>query len=70
MNDKINDPSEMNRMESAVRTATQARILEIREERKVVRKPLGLNTVALLKACSKGTLVTCKLALAIFAYWQ
>ena len=26
----------------------------MREERKVVQKPVGLNTVTLLRACSKG----------------
>lgn len=58
VNDKVTDSSEMNRMETAVRSAQTARIVEVREERKIVKKPLGLNTVALLKACSKGMVST------------
>jgi hypothetical protein len=32
-------------------------IVGVREETKVVQKPVGLNTVTLLKACSKGKLI-------------
>jgi len=41
-------------MESAVYSAQSARVISVREEHKKARKPLGLNTVTLLKACSKG----------------
>ena len=41
-------------MESAVRSAQSASVIEVKEEKKTVRRPLGLNTVTLLKACSKG----------------
>jgi hypothetical protein len=30
-------------------------VVGVREEVKVIQKPVGLNTVTLLKACSKGT---------------
>ena len=41
-------------MESHVRSARSAIITDIRENQRTVNKPLGLNTVTLLKACSKG----------------
>eukprot|EP00111_Clytia_hemisphaerica_P010804 TCONS_00031598-protein len=50
----VTNPDDLNQMESAVRSAREARVVEVRETRKTVRKPLGLNTVTLLKACSKG----------------
>lgn len=37
-----------------MRSAQSARVLSIQEEKKFAQKPLGLNTVTLLKACSKG----------------
>ena len=54
VNDKVTNPGELNRMENAVRSAQNARVISVTEEKKTVRKPLGLNTVTLLKACSKG----------------
>ena len=54
MNDKVTNQDELHRMESAVQNARNARVISVREEKKVVNKPLGLNTVTLLKACSKG----------------
>ena len=49
----------MDAMESAVRTACQSGsgavvCGPIEEEVKTVQRPVGLNTVQLLKACSKG----------------
>lgn len=52
--DEVTNPHDIQQMESAVQQARQARVLEVQENKKTVRKPLGLNTVTLLKACSKG----------------
>ena len=52
--DEVTNPHDIQQMESAVQQARQARVLEVQESKKTVRKPLGLNTVTLLKACSKG----------------
>merc|ERR1740128_360190 len=55
--DKITARDQLQQMEAAVNQAIQAgrvNISGLSEERKVARKPLGLNTVTLLKACSKG----------------
>ena len=55
--DRVTSRQEMTRMEAAVKQAnTQqgAVITSLTEERKIVKRPVGLNTVTLLKACSKG----------------
>ena len=41
-------------MEQAVFSSRNASIVQVKEEKRYVNKPLGLNTVTLLKACSKG----------------
>lgn len=41
-------------MEQAVFSSRDASIVQVKEEKRYVNKPLGLNTVTLLKACSKG----------------
>merc|ERR1719153_1423233 len=52
--EKITNRSELTKMESAVLAASQqqsATVVRVEEERKVQRRPVGLNTVTLLKAC-------------------
>ena len=51
---KVTSRQELGRLEAAVRQCRTGVITGLSEERKVARKPLGLNTVTLLKACSKG----------------
>ena len=51
---KVTSRQELGRLEAAVRQCRSGVISGLSEERKVARKPLGLNTVTLLKACSKG----------------
>ena len=51
---KVTSRQELSRLEAAVRQCRTGVISGLSEERKVSRKPLGLNTVTLLKACSKG----------------
>ena len=41
-------------MESLIQRAPVAHIIDVKEEKKIVYKPMGLNTVTLLKSCSKG----------------
>ena len=58
--DRVESRQEMEAMESAVRSACQSGAGAvvcgpIEEEVKTVLRPVGLNTVQLLKACSKGT---------------
>ena len=53
----LTDQGELNKMESAIKSAIKnngGTILEMQENRKKVNRPVGLNTVTLLKACSKG----------------
>ena len=48
---------EFKRMESAIKSAVQnngGTIFQVQENRKKINRPVGLNTVTLLKACSKG----------------
>jgi len=55
--DRVTSRQELARMEAAVKQANNqqgAVILSLLEERKIVKRPVGLNTVTLLKACSKG----------------
>ena len=55
--EKVTSRQELARMEAAVKQANNqqgAVILSLMEERKIVKRPVGLNTVTLLKACSKG----------------
>jgi len=55
--ERVTSKEEMTRMEAAVKQASNqqgAVILSLLEERKIVKRPVGLNTVTLLKACSKG----------------
>ena len=51
---KLTSRQELGRMEAAVRQCRTGLVSGLNEERKTARKPLGLNTVTLLKACSKG----------------
>ena len=53
----ITHQGELSKMESAIKTAIReygGTVVDIEENRKKVNRPLGLNTVTLLKACSKG----------------
>lgn len=52
--DKISDVNEVNRIEIAVNSSRNAAVTEVIVNRKTFNRPVGLNTVTLLKACSKG----------------
>ena len=55
--DKITSKRDLNEIQSAIEAAKSGRGAVVRgytEKRVVVNKPVGLNTVTLLKACSKG----------------
>ena len=54
IHEKVDDINEAEKIEKAVSAAKNAVIIEVKEERKTAPKPIGLNTVTLLKACSKG----------------
>jgi len=47
-------PSTLKQIEKAIGPNAEAKVVEIKEQIKTVEKPLGLNTVTLLKVCSKG----------------
>ena len=51
---KVESRQVLGELEAAVRQCSHGRLLGLREESKLVRRPVGLNTVTLLKACSKG----------------
>ena len=52
--ERITSRQELGKMEAAIRQCNTGLLLGLQEERKHVRRPVGLNTVTLLKACSKG----------------
>ena len=52
--ERVTSRQELGRLEAAVRQCSSGRVVGLQEERKTVRRPVGLNTVTLLKACSKG----------------
>ena len=53
--ERVTNRQEVGAMEEAVRAAGgQATVSSLQEERRTSRRPIGLNTVTLLKACSKG----------------
>jgi len=53
--DRITDQQIVHRMEQAIRSGRQSAMVEgVLEEQKTFNKPIGLNTVQLLKACSTG----------------
>merc|ERR1719458_1644601 len=51
---RLGSRQELGELEAATRQCSHGRLLGLREETKQVRRPVGLNTVTLLKACSKG----------------
>ena len=52
--ERVTSRQELSRMEAAVRQCHYGHVVGLQEEVKHVRRPVGLNTVTLLKACSKG----------------
>ena len=52
--ERLTSRHDLSRMEAAIKQARSGRVVGLSEERKQVRRPIGLNTVTLLKACSKG----------------
>ena len=52
--ERVTSRQELGRMEAAIRQCNTGLLLGLQEERKHLRRPVGLNTVTLLKACSKG----------------
>ena len=53
----ISHQGELSKMERAVKSAIQENggvIIDVQENKKKINRPVGLNTVTLLKACSKG----------------
>ena len=55
--DRVTSRQEMSRMEAAVMQASTQQgvvITSLTEERKIVKRTVGLKTRTLLKACSKG----------------
>ena len=52
--ERVTSRQELARLEGAVRNCNSGTIVGLQEEVKTVRRPVGLNTVTLLKACSKG----------------
>lgn len=52
--DKVESDHEAQQIENAVYNVPSATVVEVKQETKCSYKPSGLNTVTLLKACSKG----------------
>ncbi|XP_002155556.4 uncharacterized protein LOC100215195 [Hydra vulgaris] len=54
VNDTVKNAEDLRQMESIIQRNPVAHIVDVKEDKKVVYKPIGLNTVTLLKSCSKG----------------